>query len=60
MSEPNETFSEDDIAAVAKQIWEEEGRPEGKAEEHWEKARRHLLDEKGAGQRLESNDANCA
>ena len=27
------------IRERAYQIWEEEGRPEGKAEEHWEKAR---------------------
>jgi hypothetical protein len=31
------------IRERAYQIWEEEGRPEGKAEEHWEKARMIVL-----------------
>ncbi len=37
--QPAETSSrEERIANLAHQIWEDEGRPEGKAEEHWERA----------------------
>jgi hypothetical protein len=39
---PDETFTQEDIAAVAQQIWEEEGRPDGQAERHWEQAREFL------------------
>lgn len=40
----------DEISALAHQIWEEEGRPEGKHEEHWRRAaeeveRRHSTDD---------------
>lgn len=31
-----------EIARLAKQIWEDEGRPEGKAEEHWHRAEAQL------------------
>lgn len=30
------------IATLAQQIWEEEGQPEGKAEEHWRRAEEQL------------------
>lgn len=33
---------ETQIRERAHQIWQEEGRPDGKAEEHWERARRML------------------
>ncbi len=36
------TIAHDDIAALARQYWEEEGRPDGKDEEHWHRARREL------------------
>ena len=34
--------SHDEISRRARAIWEEEGRPEGKAEEHWMRAVREL------------------
>jgi hypothetical protein len=34
--------SEEDITALAHQLWEEEGRPEGKADEHWRRAEAQL------------------
>lgn len=34
--------SEAAIAAAAQRIWEDEGRPEGKAEEHWTRAEEQL------------------
>jgi hypothetical protein len=40
--EPDEMFTREDVERVAKQIWEDEGRPEGKAEEHWRRAQEHL------------------
>jgi hypothetical protein len=30
--------SDDDIRALAHKMWEEEGRPEGQAEIHWQRA----------------------
>ncbi len=38
-------LSEADIARVAYEIWEQEGRPEGRDLEHWMMARRRLLEE---------------
>ena len=38
----DESFTQEDIAAVARQIWEEEGRPEGQATRHWERAKEFL------------------
>lgn len=32
----------DDISERARQYWEDEGRPEGKAEEHWRRAEEEL------------------
>ena len=32
------TTTDEEIRLRAYQIWEEEGRPEGKAEEHWQRA----------------------
>lgn len=34
---------ETQVAKLAHQIWEDEGRPEGKAEQHWEQAHRQLF-----------------
>ncbi len=39
----------DEIAALAHRFWEEEGRPEGKAAEHWQRAVETLQTERGAG-----------
>jgi hypothetical protein len=45
-SEPNEDQAsferEERIRRRAHQIWEEAGRPEGKAQEHWERAAQDL------------------
>ena len=56
MNDHSETFSEEDIAAVARQMWEEEGRPEGKAEEHWQRAREHLLGKGQGGEYVRTPD----
>ncbi len=56
MNEPEETLNEEDIAAVAKQMWEEQGRPEGKAEEHWRRAREHLSGKGSGGQYVRAPD----
>jgi hypothetical protein len=34
--------SQQEVAELAQRFWEEEGRPEGKAEEHWLRAEREL------------------
>jgi len=41
ISEP----SEEQIADLARKYWEEEGQPEGKAEEHWKRAQNQLRNE---------------
>jgi Protein of unknown function (DUF2934) len=38
ISETDEASVEDRIRSVAHQLWELEGKPDGKAEEHWSKA----------------------
>jgi hypothetical protein len=35
------------IAALAHQFWESEGKPKGKAEEHWKRAEEHILETLG-------------
>ena len=42
MNSNNDDPAPEDIAALAKSYWEEEGRPEGKAEEHWLRAEEAL------------------
>ena len=39
---------EDRIRRRAHAIWEREGRPEGRQQEHWERARREIEAEEGA------------
>jgi hypothetical protein len=34
--------SEDQVAELARKFWEEEGQPEGRAEEHWTRAKEQL------------------
>jgi hypothetical protein len=34
--------SDEQIATLARKFWEEEGQPEGKAEEHWNRAQDQL------------------
>ena len=42
MSDQNNTPTEDEISTLARRIWEDEGQPEGKAEEHWRRAEEQL------------------
>ncbi len=35
--------TDDEIGALARKYWIDEGRPEGKAEEHWQRAEEELL-----------------
>jgi len=42
-TEPMPTFGHDDIAKAAWNIWQQEGRPEGRDQEHWLKAEQQLL-----------------
>ena len=35
-------LTEEQIADLARKIWEDEGQPEGKAEEHWTRAQEQL------------------
>lgn len=56
MNATDELFSDDEIAAVAKQMWEEEGRPEGKAEEHWKRAQEHLAGRGSGGEYAQPPD----
>jgi hypothetical protein len=34
--------SDEDVASLARRFWEEEGSPEGRAEEHWKRAQEEL------------------
>ena len=38
--------SHDEISRRAQEIWEQEGRPEGRAEEHWTRAENELSQDK--------------
>jgi hypothetical protein len=38
MSEQPHPVSHDEIASRAQQLWEGEGKPDGKADEHWHRA----------------------
>ncbi len=38
----NEPLDQETIAALARKFWEEEGRPEGKDQEHWLRAETQL------------------
>lgn len=42
MAQKTDDPTHDDIAALAQKFWEEEGQPEGKAEEHWQRAEEQL------------------
>lgn len=50
-------ISEDVIRARAHHIWEREGCPEGRAEDHWQMARSELAMEMGTGLAKEVNPA---
>jgi hypothetical protein len=45
MKNNNDEPTHGDITALAREFWEEEGRPEGKAEEHWARAEAQLRKE---------------
>jgi hypothetical protein len=49
----NEKHSE--IAQRAREIWEREGRPEGRADEHWHRAIAELAEEEAAALRSAEN-----
>jgi len=51
------TPSEAAIAAAAQRIWEEEGCPEGKAEEHWNRAEQQLRQQGSTGAQDEDEEA---
>jgi hypothetical protein len=42
MSEHPSPLSHEQVAARAQQLWEDEGRPEGKSEAHWSRAESEL------------------
>ncbi len=52
-----ESPTHDDIAIIARNLWEEEGRPEGKAEEHWRLAETLLRQAQEAGEQTASQGA---
>lgn len=54
-----DVISDDAIRARAHHIWEREGRPEGRADEHWQMARSELALEGQGGQAKESNPASA-
>jgi hypothetical protein len=49
MSAQLESLTEEEIAVTAREIWQEEGEPNGKADEHWALAEEHLLCSRAAG-----------
>jgi hypothetical protein len=42
MNPSSNGYTQEDVAALARKFWEEEGQPDGKAEEHWQKAEETL------------------
>lgn len=53
-----EPKNEDEIARRAHQIWEAEGRPEGRADDHWHRATEQHAAEGGGGARVPSSPAS--
>jgi Protein of unknown function (DUF2934) len=53
MSTNHHPAVESQIAALAHQFWESEGKPEGKAEEHWRRAEEHILETLGGPAAIE-------
>jgi hypothetical protein len=45
----NLEMSEEQIRTLAFYLWEQDGSPEGRADEYWEKARKQLGAEEGRG-----------
>jgi hypothetical protein len=51
------TVSQTAIARRAQELWEEEGRPEGRAHEHWLQAERELaLKTRGRGRKSKNGE----
>jgi len=44
MDKQNESHTHEEIAPIARAMWEQEGQPEGKAEIHWRRAEEHLIE----------------
>lgn len=43
MDKQNKPHTHEEIAPLAHAFWENEGRPEGKADEHWQRAEEQLI-----------------
>ena len=56
MSDTTTDPTEEQIADLARKFWEEEGQPEGKAEEHWTRAQEQLRN----GATSQSSNGNSA
>jgi hypothetical protein len=54
MPETTTDPTEEQIADLARKFWEEEGQPEGKAEEHWTRAQEQLRN----GSEAQGSDGN--
>jgi hypothetical protein len=54
-TENNVRARHEDIAELAKQIWESEGRKAGRDVEHWLRAEQQLISGKGRRSALQSN-----
>jgi hypothetical protein len=59
MSDTTTDPSEEQIADLARKYWEEEGQPEGKADEHWTRAQEQLRNgATGAGSNGDSGQSS--
>ena len=47
MSANHHPAVQNQIASLAHQFWESEGKPEGKSDEHWKRAEDHILETLG-------------
>jgi len=57
MSEQTEYPTQDDTTALARRFWEEEGQPQGKSEEHWQRAEERLRQYQNADQQAQEQAA---
>jgi hypothetical protein len=55
MDKQNAAHAHDEIAPIAHDLWEQQGRPEGKADEHWQEAQEMLV--RGRHRRQEAEGA---
>ena len=56
MDTQNSAHAHEEIAPIARALWENEGRPEGKADEHWQRAEEILVKNRHRHQEDEGND----